>query len=315
MAEQVVHHHEGYSPLIWSLNSYSYCDIHHQALSETCPQCHRQQPYITSIPDQSICEYCHHSLMHHCKAKETTPDASQIWVANTLKGMLVQQRNEGFNPTAEVFHANLRKLIQTKFGNSHRKLCRHIGLGDYALKNWITQSERPSFAQYLTFCYKAGIDPVKIATELIDPDLPLPTEKAQLNSFKRRTVPRTISKKERDLIGFWLIEQLNRHAPLCVADLAKEKNVTTSYLKYWFAETCAKLIKRWNLYVNEQSKFQRAEQAKYIESVIAALFANGIYPSRRKVSEIIRKKGIALAKPHHLRVYINCMHLNFEQHF
>ena len=45
------------------------------------------------------------------------------------------------------------------------------------------------------------------------------------------------------------------------------------------------------------------EQAQHIEAVVMGLFDDGIYPSRRKVSEIIRGGGISLAKKCHLAAY------------
>lgn len=133
--------------------------------------------------------------------------------------------------------------------------------------------------------------------------MPVQSEKVQMKDIRRRVIPRKIPEDERKIIGCWLIEQLGSEIPLCVTDLAKEKGVTASYLKYWFSVTCKEITSRWKEYVKTQSELQRADQAKYIEAVIADLISRNIYPSRRRVSEIIRSKGMSLAKPHHLRAY------------
>ena len=122
-----------YAPLIWSLDAYQACDLHGQKLCEVCPHCQRYQPYISSLPDLSICEYCHHSLIAIEKMQDGTQDESKAWVAPILKRMVAQNSKVNFSPTVEMFHVNLGQIIATQFNGSHRTLARHIGLGDYEL--------------------------------------------------------------------------------------------------------------------------------------------------------------------------------------
>lgn len=293
-----------YAPLIWSLDAYQVCDTHRQRLCYACPHCQRQQPYISSLPDQSICEYCHHSLIFAVRAQ----DGSRAWVAPMLKRMLVQHSDVDFRPTVEMFHENLSQIITTQFNGSHRALARHIGLGDYALKNWVTKSERPSFSQMLLVCRELGVEPGDIASKRMDIKLNVAAKNSTECANKRRASRSCVSEEERFLIGQWLIEQLGIPVPLCVGDIAKQRGVSAAYLKYWFPEVCAQVTQRWKMHVNSQSKLQRAEQAQYIEATARNLFDAGIYPSRRKVSEIIRGKGLTLAKKHHFSAYKGSAH-------
>lgn len=126
---------EVYLPLIWSLDAYGCCDIHNQKLDDACPNCHRHQPHIASIPEQSICQYCFQSLIRHDDSFLVVDDEYERWIVRTLLQMLLRQQDPLFNPTVEIFHENLRRLIGQELGNSHRIYCRKIGLSDYALKN------------------------------------------------------------------------------------------------------------------------------------------------------------------------------------
>lgn len=298
-----------YAPLIWSLDAYRVCDLHGQKLCEVCPHCQRQQPYISSLPDQSICEYCHHSLASIGKARDGMRDASRTWVAPILKRMLAQHFKANLSPTVEMFHVNLKQIIDTQFDGSHRALARHIGLGDYALKNWVTKSERPSFSQLLLVCRGLGVEPGDIAIKPVN--IKVGDRNQTLIAIRSRTNHCQVSQVERRRIGLWLREQLSSQVPLCIKDLAKAKGVTGAYLKYWFPEVCAQISERWKIYVKESSQYQRVRQAKYVRLAMGGLFNAGVYPSRRKVSEIIRHGGLSLAKKHHLLTYTKELSDNF----
>jgi hypothetical protein len=301
-----------YAPLIWSLDAYQACDLHGQKLCEVCPHCQRYQPYISSLPDLSICEYCHHSLIAIEKTQDGTQDESKAWVAPILKRMVAQNSKVNFSPTVEMFHVNLGQIIATQFNGSHRTLARHIGLGDYALKNWVTKSERPSFSQMLLVCRGLGVEPGVMASKCMVIELNAPVKNSTLNVFKQRISRSSVTEEERVLIGRLLIEQLDSPVPLCVGDIAKQRGVSAAYLKYWFPELCAQITERWRIVLRNRSILKRVEQGQYIESVVRQLLDAGIFPARRKVSEIIRREGIALAKKYHSLSYISALLVNYD---
>jgi len=231
-----------YAPLLWSLDAYRVCDMHQQKLCDVCPHCLRHQPYISSLPDQSICEYCHHSLISTVKAQNDMQDESSAWVSPILKKILIQHCNADFNPCIQVFHANLNEIITTQFNGSHRALARQVGLGDYAIKNWVIKFERPSFSQLILFCRGLGVEPGDIASKRMDIKLNAIVKNSTQSAIKQRVSRSSVPEEERLLIGQWLIEQLDGPVPLCVGDVAKQRGVSAAYLKYWFPDVCAQIV-------------------------------------------------------------------------
>ena len=238
-------------------------------------------------------------------------DESSAWVSPILKKILIQHCNADFNPCIQVFHANLNEIITTQFNGSHRALARQVGLGDYAIKNWVIKFERPSFSQLILFCRGLGVEPGDIASKRMDIKLNAIVKNSTQSAIKQRVSRSSVPEEERLLIGQWLIEQLDGPVPLCVGDVAKQRGVSAAYLKYWFPDVCAQIVVRWRVYVKRCSQLQRVKQARYIRFAMKNLFNAGVYPSRRKVSEVIRGSGLVLAKKHHLLAYTKNLSDNF----
>ncbi len=118
-------------PLIWSLDTYSFCHRHLVPLEHCCPSCGKAQPFVPSYPDLGICSHCHRPL--GCRHEPQEVSEFQHWIADALSGIVEQQSEKGFSPSLEVFHKFLVGQVEAHTEGNRAAFCRALGLNEFAI--------------------------------------------------------------------------------------------------------------------------------------------------------------------------------------
>lgn len=287
-----------YFPLLWSLEPYRVCTIHHRPLDGQCPHCGKRQPFLSRYPDQAVCHHCLRSLIHlrpaDAGAEATSVSQFEIWVANALGDMLAQHGDPAFVPSADQFRTAVLVLVESRSGGNRAAFCRSIGFNRYALKGWLAQGERPAITQFLALSYAVQVPPIDLVSTGVSPacgqnDILRVPGKLKI----RQRCPR-ISKHRHLELRCWLQDQLQAELPQPISVIAESLGLTAQYLRYWFPEMCAQLGSRHKKSVRRKSTKRTETQCRRVQEIVRGFRDGNRYPSRRKVDKFLREEGASL---------------------
>jgi hypothetical protein len=88
-----------------------------------------------------------------------------------------------------------------------------------------------------------------------------------------------------------------------VSAVAAELGLPASFLRYWFPELCGQLTAKYRKATKTRSEAHQARQRRRVEEIVRLVRAEGDYPSRRRVNNLLRGESMSLAQPHLLEAY------------
>lgn len=295
-----------YFPLAWALEAFKICPLHDRRMEEYCPHCLKRQPFVPRFPDQGICNECSRPLVSYGGLAErhrlTPATAFEKWVSNAVIEMIVRHTDNGKVPNLKNFRDFLLTQVKLRSDGNCVALCREIGFPERALKGWMSKGEKPSISSLLGLCYALRIAPTDIISGISPHPGFSPTSRG-VEKVKRRAPRPQLDCRRREVLGRQLAEQLHNDECLPVSKVAQDIGISARSLRYWFPDICAKLSARYRLAANLRSRSYQVSQACRVEEIVRQLKVSGEYPSRRKVSEIIRKESMSLAQPYLLQAF------------
>lgn len=286
-------------PLVWSLDYYTVCHVHHVAMSEQCPSCGLTQPFLSSYPSLIHCGCCGQSLIAGAPdgfllgAHEVTGFA--IWCGSALADLVGQCVVLG----EEGALANLRDNIDHVCGQltegNRKQLCRQVGLQPYALKGWMT-GERPSLAGLLRLCFGTQVMPSAIFL----------SKPIEVGATKSIGADATGQRLARPRLGFREKERIKNLLEVVIADrndarrlidIAQQAGISRGALKYWFRDECRELVLKRRAAEDRRMLLKYRESHEALRSVVQNLRAQKINLSRWQVEPELRKQGVTLIRP------------------
>ncbi|WP_319240212.1 TniQ family protein [uncultured Propionivibrio sp.] len=287
-------------PLIWSLDTYSFCRRHLVPLEHCCPSCGKAQPFVPSYPDLGICSHCHRPL--GCRHEPQEVSEFQHWIADALSGIVEQQSETGFSPSLEVFHKFLVGQVEAHTEGNRAAFCRALGLNEFAISGWLNKGERPSITQFLTICYgtktmpwEVFYNPHSISTV---GQLLLPKEKLRNRNPCKRPIPVRHAELRQELL-----EHLTKGTELSVSAIAGDLRVTRSFLRYWFPDTCKSLSLRSRAAAQDRTRLRHCSQTLRVKAAVRRLRESGEWPSYRKVGNLLKQQNLSLSDQRLREVY------------
>lgn len=275
-------------PLIWSLETYSFCRHHSVPLEHCCPSCGKIQPFVPPYPDLGICSHCRRPL----GGSRETLEFSEIrrWIANAVEDMMLHQARSGFAPTQERFLDFLKDQVAVHTVGNRAAFCRAVGLNEFAISGWLNKGEHPSITQFMTVCYGTKTMPSEIFCRsqppISLPSLCSPTEKIRL----RKPNPRLDSSRKGTLKRA-LQKHLNAGDGQSVAAIANQIGVGKTCLRYWFPDLCKSLSAQSRAAIQMKSEARRKEQQRLARRVIQRITESGGHVSYRQVAKLLKAKN------------------------
>jgi hypothetical protein len=310
LAENILSGKTASMQLVWSLEAFHICPIHMTRLESQCPKCGKEQPFIPRYPDLAVCDYCSQILTSERSAESC--DTSDVWMARAIADMIVQQPVLEPSLTAESFRNSVRKHVVAATDGNRAAYCRKLGINVRGLNGWLTKGERPSMAQFLTFCYGTGILPTALFSATSSPHTAT-LQQALHRKIKPRGSCRRLPLSERLHIEKHLRACLGRENPPPVSVIADEIGLRPGFLRYWFRDLCTQISERYKRAVLDRSTAYRARQCAIVEQIIAEVRLMGRYPSRRLVNQRLRSHGMALAQSHLSATYCKLVQVEKEK--
>jgi transcriptional regulator with XRE-family HTH domain len=272
-----------YEPLLWGCQPVTRCVKHHRKLESHCPCCQRQQPFIRLQAPLDQCARCNAWLGSEAKA-EPMPEGIewQRWVIQVLEELHVAVVSSGIPPWEQFF----TNLSTSGFARGEQsRLAELAGLARGQLATWLRRSHTPTLGSILELCYVCNVTPLQV---LLGDLAPL---KQVLASGKPHRPPRP-RRSRRMFDREHCLERIQaildgREEPIGYGSLARQLGYSQSTLRYHFPQECASLSQQIKGYRRQRAEQRLARIQEEVRQAVLALHAQGVYPSHRKVTDLL----------------------------
>jgi hypothetical protein len=299
LGQAVADGREIYHPLAWSLGLAVACRIHGTGLSDHCPSCGKAQPFLPHVPSLLRCAHCWVTFADDPKGQGTPAKGeAALWVADALGDMVAARQIPSHADARGLFMKRVSSLVARHAEGNRAAFCRAIGLKSQALKNWFARNERPSLPQFLRVCYAAGRLPNALLAG-VDGVQALRRIPADF-SPPRAACPALTTTKLANLRTALAAARRERQT---VSSVCRSKSMRRSALKYWLPEEYAATSAAAKDNPREIVEANVARRVDAIRKAFKDLAAGGIYPSRHRIEEMLRRVGISLLDPTAREVY------------
>lgn len=290
-----------YRPLVWSLALYQVCHRHRHLLQEFCPHCGKRQPFLPRLPNLVHCDVCGGPLVIEETAGTECPDEGTIWVATALADLV--SRMAVLEPwlIRAQFMRVLRQCLDMCADGKAQRFCKRLGVPPRMVKNWLIKGERPSLPQALAVAHGLGVFPAALMAGAIAPVVQTPS--AVMPAYPR-LLREDLKSEERERLR-QVVEQIAQGAndTRSLAEVALRLGHTKACLKYWFpAASTVIRLKHLNA-VRARGVAKRERDQCFLREVIRELVARGAYPSARRVTAVLRQRGLMLLRPDLAAIY------------
>jgi hypothetical protein len=302
-----------YRPLAWSIELYSVCTRHGMRLQENCAHCGRVQPFIPRYPDWGRCDHCGRTLGGG--DVEKTGGEPDHWMSKAIVDLVQHLEELEGLATAERFVVVLRAAVAYLADGNRAKFCKNIGLPYWAMTGWMVHGEKPTLPQLLSVAYGLSVMPSELL--LRESEVLVTSVEGKL-----RAVPgKFIARQERPLLNISerkrLLEMLSKIVSdvedvRSLADIATSLGLTTSCMRYWFAEECAAILNKHSAAKKLRSAEKASSAREIVKDVVRSIRARGEYPSRRKVNGVLVGHKLCLVGTDMLQAYREAMNASDE---
>ncbi len=101
--------------------------------------------------------------------------------------------------------------------------------------------------------------------------------------------------------------------PPTLAAVAERLEVSTGFLRYWFADEVAALRAVHQRRLAEARELRRRRDADLIEATVRSMVQEGVYPGRKRFEAALREAGTSLLTSSNLGVYRTALLLNVKR--
>ena len=267
-------------PLIWYLNNYKVCHIHHCPLTDRCQLCGNHQPFLSSYPHLGYCATCgadlssKSSILH--KKDGLQREVGSIDYAELIIKLL-SNKNLGKKASQEIFVKNIERIILLTTNGNAQKLEELLGLGNSTVSQWRRGRFRPKFDSILEFAYKIRVNIIDLLCGEVK-NVQMPCEQFERNISEDYTKSRN-----HDEIETKLNKIISTNAPISFKETARLLEVSLGYLNYRFSQYKNTIVQNYKVFKKKEIDLRNKAMAKRVRAAVNLLNKSGIYPSQRKV--------------------------------
>lgn len=306
LCEQVRLGQRPHFPLVWSLEYYRVCHLHHTPMNEHCPACGNTQSHLPCYPSLLHCGTCGESMLaplpKDFSIEEPETTEFEKWYSIALADLV--RRLGVVQSLGSLLHLrnNIEAIVERFTQGNRKRLCEAIGLQIYALNGWVNKGERPSLAVLLRLCHGIGLLPADIF-------LPDAIEHAT------RTCPVFSASSPRQchpLLGYRQREGIQKQLEVILADaadhrglaaVAEQVGLSRHALKYWFPRQSRDVVHKNRAFESRRLELRCREDHDFLRKILQNLHARGVFPSRRRVNAELGARQISLIRPDIFRAY------------
>ena len=281
-----------YQPLLWMLQIVTSCTQHRRKLEEQCKKCQKRQAVFPSKTQPGHCTQCGIWLGLSVEiAKEPEIDEEELlwqdWVVKTIEELgTVSVASEAIS--WERISINLAACLEVR-GEAAR-FSRLMGVSKELISQWQHYENTPSFQKVLEICYAMGTSPLQLMGDPADMRNAL---QAISDHPRRQPAHHRRQVVNREEIGEYLQAVLDGRRP-CRAIRRIESDLGVGYdtLGDIFPLECSLVSKLYKAQRAQAWRQHSAHLRAEVRRITLDLYAQGIYPSKRRVEALLSHPGI-----------------------
>lgn len=283
-----------YDPLFWELEVFTICPEHGQPLQLRCPYCDRTLPILDRRSKPGHCAKCGEWLglpSSYIGGRDLEPEELkwQTWIAGAIGEVFAAPLDSSL--TGEAFPAAISRCIDQTAGGNVSKFASLIGRQKTTVWGWQKGNARIALVDLLNLCFCMDISVLDLLTS--DSDLTkrgwsLVRLRRPLNRSPR--APRIQRQFDSNKVHKALKRMLeNEYPPPSMQTVAKRLGYDPRFLSRKFADLCHSVSVRF-AHFQKSCRDQRIQQCREeVRKAALKLLSQGSYPSRRRVSQFLKR--------------------------
>ncbi|HDR8396197.1 TniQ family protein [Bacillus cereus] len=249
-----------YEPLLWKIDSITYCPSHQCILQNECFKCKKKLKVFNSRIQNGFCPHCW-SWLGNGNAKSVSVDINSRVVVDNYCELLERMKEDKtiFTRDKGILILNQIKEI---LNYNNVELAEVFNVHPRVFGGWLNGRGHPNIDRYLEFAYKTNSSVYKV---FIKQDFSSIYDfKTSLDKVnKRKSIEEKIfniritgSKKKLNLerLKEMLLYNLNQENPLNLLQIQKKYRIDRRTIKKYFPEIFQKYIKLTQYDVNKRNK-------------------------------------------------------------
>lgn len=288
-----------YEPLLWTLREAKVCLRHRQYLRTACQHCGKHLSWLARDAKPGCCSKCNRWLGAHSESQsqDGLVAGSDLrwhrWVVKNLEEMILSETYLS-SPSRERTSKAISLCIgQVCEGVMNRFACL-IQKRKNTVWGWQHSKAQIPMDDLLRICYLTRISVVDfLHTDFVVPqDTELIAAPPTVSGIKIKRHPPTAFDWKR--INQSLQTILKQNPPPSMKEVAVSLNINKRSLYRHSSSLCRTISARHAEYQKVCCQERQNRHAIKIRKVANALEANSIYPSRRRVAELLKRPSIAM---------------------
>ncbi len=283
-----------YEPLIWYFKQVNLCKIHECRLKTECPQCSKPVLVLTRTSRNGYCSNCGSWLGNDIKKTSDIINFQEnLWenyVVNNIGNLL--KTSEAVDSYSSDNIILFIKTILEKIGGISA-FSRYFNIPKSTASTWISGEHRPSLYSLLKICYKLDIDIMDAFKANQKKIYLIPNDELQIKDTTQRNNDMRKKRNQRNICWVYIekiliniISNKEKNAP-SLREASRNLNCDARLLYNHFPELCKKISENYNLSIQFNKQRKHEENCKKVLEATAILHKKGIYPTKRKVENIL----------------------------
>ena len=285
-----------YEPLLWTLRDVEMCVRHQRYLKSRCQHCGSVLPWLARCTKPGFCSKCDHwlGMSFEDRFTEVVPaDSALSWqrcVMENLEEMIASAPYLQSPSREKIAEGVSRCIDQVTEGTMNRFACL-LSKSKNTVWGWQHGETKIPMNDLLRICHLVGISVVDfLHTEFVVPQktnsIPAIPPISGIRTTRRR--PRPLDREEIDLL---LRSALKESSPPSMKEVAGRLNVDKRFLYKHFSALCRAVSARHSRHQKNCYRQQQNRHANDLREAANDLQIKGIYPSRRRVAALVRRRA------------------------
>jgi transcriptional regulator with XRE-family HTH domain len=236
--------------LIWSLDAVTLCTKHGERLSDKCPHCKHQLPFLATDYRPGYCSRCKQWLgnsntekANRLKNEITQAELSQQFqIQHSIGELLSNSRMIEFPPSHQTFVANLIKLIGKYANNSINLFSDIVGIWSGTIRRLLASESKLRLVNLCQICSRLNITPLDLLAEQGN------EEYLRRHHIVLEDIPSLKAITSWSEIEGKLKAALQEYPPPSMESTARNLGYYTPKIRRHFPELCEQLISRYKEY-------------------------------------------------------------------
>jgi hypothetical protein len=288
-----------YDPLIWNLDVVTFCVEHCHPLHLQCPYCERTLPILDRRSKPGHCSKCGKWLgvpPQPASARDRNLGHEELkwqaWIAEAFGEIFAAEMPLDSSLARKGFPAAISRCIDQIAAGSLSKFASLIGRQKTTVWGWRRGDTRITLSDLLNTCYCMDISVLHFLTN----DSALMKHEWSLVQLRRPfkgspRSPRDKNQFDSAKVHTALTKMLDEEPPPSLQAVAKRLGYDPRFLSRKFAKLCHSVSTRFTQFQGTCLKQKVQQCRKEVREAALKLHSEGLYPSRRRVSQLLKRPG------------------------